>query len=126
MKELIDREMTEEEINNVKSFDDIMFRKSKYSTKDITKRVLTASFKNGNRISCIEEIDDVETDRIFNSWNCILSIVTDKDTNEVNTEHHDWGEYNIALDDEDEFLRIFLLNRDYIYTTEVIHTLIKT
>tara|TARA_R110000824_G_scaffold32377_8_gene104588 strand:- start:179 stop:559 length:381 start_codon:yes stop_codon:yes gene_type:complete len=124
MKKLIDREMTKEEINNVKCFDDLMFRKSKHSTKDITKRVLTASFENGNRISCIEEISDDPSYQEFDCWNCIVSIVTDKDTNEVTTEHHELGEHNIALDDNDEFLRIFLLNRNYTYKTCVTHTLI--
>ena len=65
MKKLIDREMTKEEIRNVKCFDDLMFRKSSYSTKDITKRVLTASFENGNSISCIEEISDDSRYKMF-------------------------------------------------------------
>ena len=126
MKKLIDREMTKEEIRNVKCFDDLMFRKIKYSTKKWDKRVLTVSFENGNNISCIEEISDNPKYKTFDSWNCMVSIVTDKETNKVTTEHQRMGEYNIALDDEDELLRIFILNRDYTYTTEIIHTLIKT
>ena len=125
MKEFINREMTEEEINKVKCFDDLLFRKSRYSTKDIAKRVLTVSFKNGNSISCIEEIDSNPRYTMFNSWNCILSIVTDKETNEILSDF-EHSEYNICLDDKDEFLRIFLLNRDYTCTTNIVHTINKT
>ena len=127
MNKLIDREMTKEEIRNVKCFDDLMFRKSKYSTDKFTTRALTASFENGNRISCIEEREEPShLTEGWHYWNCIVSIVTDKETNKVKTEHQQMGEYCIGSDDKDELLRIFILNRDYTYTTEIIHTLIKT
>ena len=124
MKKLIDREMTKEEIRNVKCFDDLMFRKSSYSTENDTSRVLTADFENGNSISYIESLDYKTKKPSY--WNCLVCIVTDKETNDVTTEHYQHGEYCIGLDDKDELLRIFILNRDYTYTTEIIHTLIKT
>ena len=79
-------------------------------------------------MSCIEEFSSMESEKtnIPDYWNCIVSIVTNKDTNEVTEEHIRCGEYGIGVDDEDEFLRIFLLNRDYTYKTETIHTQTKT
>ena len=120
MKKLIDREMTKEEIRNVKCFDDLMFREGKRDGY----AVLTAGFENGNGISYIQILDWKTKEPTY--WDCMVSIVTDKETNEVITEHHQIGEYCIELDDKDELLRIFILNRDYTYTTEIIHTLIKT
>ena len=119
-KKVINRDMTKEEIRNVKCFDDLMFRKGKRDGY----AVLTADFENGNGISYIQILDWKTKEPTY--WDCMVSIVTDKETNEVITEHHQIGEYCIELDDKDELLRIFILNRDYTYTTEIIHTLIKT
>ena len=114
------RVMTEDEIKNVKCFDDLKFREGKRGGY----AVLTASFENGNRISYIQELNYDTNEPEY--WNCLVSVVTDKDTNEVTEEHHQWGEYPINLDDKDELLRIFILNRDWGYETKITHTLIKT
>ena len=106
---LIDRRMTENELNNVKSFGDLMFRKSKYSTDKFTARVFTATFESGNRVSFIEDY----CEGYWHNWNCKVSLYTDKYTNEeIDVDHKYGGVVEFDVNDTDELFRIFLLNKN--------------
>tara|TARA_R100000458_G_C8187171_1_gene182138 strand:- start:322 stop:699 length:378 start_codon:yes stop_codon:yes gene_type:complete len=120
MKKLVDRLMTKDEINNVKSFDDIMFRKSKYSTDKFTARTFNAEFENGNRVSFIEDYEE----GLWHNWNCRVSFYTDEETNEYVDTRQYGGVIEFDVNDTDELIRIFLLNRDYTHT-EITKHIIK-